>query len=56
MLLERIIARLAPRMQFETRPEAETEGTIFEPMEPHTIHGGWTQYWKAKLFGGAKTE
>jgi hypothetical protein len=55
MLLERMIAWLAPRMQFKTRPEPETEGNIFRPMGPHAINGGWRQYWKAKLFESVKT-
>lgn len=51
MLLERLVGRLAPRLQFEDRREPATDGNLFLATEPHAINGGWKQYWKAKLLG-----
>jgi hypothetical protein len=49
MLLERVVGRFAPQLQFEDQPEPKTEGNLFAAREPHAIEGGWKDYWKARL-------
>ena len=51
-LLEWMIARAGPRLQFEDQPEPDTAGALYSPENhPHMAEGGWRAYWRAKLSG-----
>jgi hypothetical protein len=49
MLLERLIGRIAPLLQFQEESQALTDGNAFIPTEPHATHGGWKRYWRGQL-------
>jgi short-subunit dehydrogenase len=53
-LLERFAGRLAPSLQFENDPTPETSGNLFESTGPHAVAGGWTEYWRGRIFGSGK--
>jgi short-subunit dehydrogenase len=44
-LVESLIARFAPRIQFEDAPLAEHGGNLFESQKPQSKDGGWRKYW-----------
>lgn len=45
-VLERVVARIGPRLQFERESSAElTEGNVFAATGPHRTGGGWRDYW-----------
>jgi NAD(P)-dependent dehydrogenase (short-subunit alcohol dehydrogenase family) len=48
-LLERLIARIGPRLQFEPQAEEGTTGNLFDSRAPHQADGGWRAYWKRRL-------
>jgi hypothetical protein len=51
-LLEWMIARAGPRLQFGDRPAADTAGALSNAEHhPHMAEGGWREYWRAKLSG-----
>jgi NAD(P)-dependent dehydrogenase (short-subunit alcohol dehydrogenase family) len=52
-LIERMIARFAPRLQFETDTARPHEGNLFHSAGEHAVHGGWRPYWRGKLVGGS---
>jgi NAD(P)-dependent dehydrogenase (short-subunit alcohol dehydrogenase family) len=53
-LLEWMVARAGPRLQFEETPQAKTTGALFSAEDqPHAAEGGWRGYWRNKLSGGA---
>lgn len=45
MLVERIVARAAPALQFEGDHESPTTGNLFAPTGPYSVAGGWKRYW-----------
>ncbi|CAD7031688.1 short-chain dehydrogenase [Pseudorhizobium endolithicum] len=47
-LTERLIARLAPRLQFDEGSEDEHDGNLYQPAGPNTVGGGWRNYWRSK--------
>jgi short-subunit dehydrogenase len=49
MLLERLIARLAPRLQFQQEPQPASDGNIFVAAEPEAMKGRWKSYWMTRL-------
>jgi short-subunit dehydrogenase len=49
MLLERIVARCAPPLQFEPEAQPPSAGNLFESQGPRTIDGGWRRYWADRL-------
>jgi NAD(P)-dependent dehydrogenase (short-subunit alcohol dehydrogenase family) len=49
-LVEALVARFAPRIQFEDAPLAEHDGNLFESRKPQSKDGGWRQYWLDKIW------
>ena len=45
MLVERIVARVAPVLQFKPDPQPPTMGNLFTPIGPYSVGGGWKSYW-----------
>nr|WP_249797947.1 SDR family oxidoreductase [Bradyrhizobium sp. 199] len=45
MLVERVVARAAPAVQFEPGCESPTTGNLFAPTGPYSVAGGWKKYW-----------
>ena len=51
LLLERLVGRAGPPLQFQRDAEASGPGNAFEAREPHAIRGGWRRYWAGRLAG-----
>jgi short-subunit dehydrogenase len=47
-IVERMIGRLAPRLQFEQSAQDPAAGSLFQPHGPHETIGGWRDYWRAR--------
>jgi hypothetical protein len=44
-LVERIIAIVGPRLQFQAEPEPPREDNLAASVSPHVVAGGWRHYW-----------
>jgi NAD(P)-dependent dehydrogenase (short-subunit alcohol dehydrogenase family) len=49
MLVERLIARIAPHLQFRPEPQSPTTGNLFASAGPHAVHGGWRAHWAQRV-------
>lgn len=48
-LLERVVARIGPAVQFRKRPAAPSTGNLERPDAAHAVGGGWRAYWASRL-------
>lgn len=48
-LVEQIIGRLAPNIQFEATEVPAHHGNLFESWGENSKHGGWRRYWRRTL-------
>lgn len=50
-VLERLIARIGPRLQFERDGAVPPgDGNLFSTSGPNQISGGWRDYWRRRIF------
>jgi hypothetical protein len=48
LMMERLVSRTAPTLQFQADAEPPQPGNAFNPHEPHAVEGGWRRYWAAR--------
>ncbi|HEX2216279.1 MAG TPA: SDR family oxidoreductase [Xanthobacteraceae bacterium] len=49
MLLERIVGRLGPPLQFRRGAQPSDPGNLFGSAGPYAVEGGWKEYWAEKI-------
>jgi short-subunit dehydrogenase len=49
MLVERLIARFGPALQFQPEPQTPSAGSVFASKGPYAVEGGWKEYWAERI-------
>lgn len=53
-LLEPLLARVGPWLQFRSQQHPNYDGNLFEAAPPFDVSGGWRTYWAQKIAAGGK--